>query len=601
MKPTIHTKLILGLLPGLFFLIIIGGAGYLSLSSTSDAAHELLAEAIETATTGKDPILPPEAILQSQLQRTVDEIAAIHLTAGRIILISTIFAVWGGAIFAFFFSRSLSRPIVALSQGARRIGEGDLTYRLNIQANDEIGQFAQVFNHMADQLQESYTTLEQRVAERTQELAMLNLEEQRQRQLADTLRRVSRSLVSSLNLEEVLNGILEQIGQVLIVDAGLILLVEGERLRVAAVRGRPELTMEQWLGYSFESQASPYLSQVLKEKQPNTFCDPKRMDLFRKGIGRIEAVQWCLVVPLLSGEEVIGLLTLEQIGHCYDQVEEGRVAFTFANHAAIAIQNARLYAEVQSLNTDLEARVQQRTAELIEARDTLDHQAQQLRELYNLTIEVQEAERNRIAHDIHDGVTQWTLGALYELEAAKVCWHNRPEAAMQKVVTAQEILKGIKTEMYRVIHNLHPPLLESDGLVTAIKTYAAEYQEVNGLPCWVEVQGTPRRLEAGQELSIYRIAQEALRNVATHAQASRVRVIMVFEPELVTLQVADNGRGFALEQMTGRHPGHLGLVGMRERAQSIGGELTFHSTPGSGVTVNLTLPVRLNQEEYAFA
>lgn len=245
MKPTIRIKLILGLLPGLFILIFIGGAGYLSLSSASQAAHDLLAKAIETATTGNDPILPPEAILQSQLQRTVDEIAAIHLAAGRIILVSTIFAVLGGAIFAFFFSRSLSRPIVALSQGARRIGEGDLTYRLNIQANDEIGQFAQAFNRMADQLQESYTTLEQRVAERTQELAALNLEEQRQRQLADTLRRVSRSLVSSLNLEEVLNGILEQVGQVLIVDAGLILLVEGERLRVATVRGRPELTMEQ--------------------------------------------------------------------------------------------------------------------------------------------------------------------------------------------------------------------------------------------------------------------------------------------------------------------------------------------------------------------
>lgn len=323
------------------------------------------------------------------------------------------------------------------------------------------------------------------------------------------------------------------------------------------------------------------------------------MDLFRKGIGRIEAVQWCLVVPLLSGEEVIGLLTLEQIGHCYDQVEEGRMAFTFANHAAIAIQNARLYAEVQSLNADLEARVQQRTAELIEARDVLDHQAQQLRELYNQTIEVQEAERNRIAHDIHDGVTQWTLGALYELEAAKVCWHNRPEAAMQKVVTAQEILKGIKTEMYRVIHNLHPPLLESDGLVTAIKTYAVEYQEVNGLPCWVEVQGTPRRLEAGQELSIYRIVQEALRNVATHAQASRVRVNLIFEPEWVTVQVTDNGRGFALEQMSGRHHTHLGLVGMRERAQGIGGELAIRSMPGLGATISLSMPLKTPQVEYA--
>ncbi|RME59413.1 MAG: GAF domain-containing protein, partial [Caldilineae bacterium] len=127
----------------------------------------------------------------------------------------------------------------------------------------------------------------------------LNAAERQQRELADTLRSISQTLVSSLDLGDVLDAILEQIGHVLQVDAGLILLVQGDELEVAAVRGRPELDMERWRRYRFPAQDSVYFSQVLAEKQPLTFCDPYRTDLFERGIERIEDVQWCLVVPLL--------------------------------------------------------------------------------------------------------------------------------------------------------------------------------------------------------------------------------------------------------------------------------------------------------------
>lgn len=584
MKSSIHTKLVLGLLPGLFFLLLIGSVGYISLSCALRTVDTLLTQSANSSVSHLD-VLP-----QSRFQQTHFEVGEIQRTAGRVIVFSTLAAVAGGAIFAFFFARSLSRPIVALNQGVRRIGEGDFNQRLNIQANDEIGQLAQAYNDMAGRLRESYALLERRVVERTRELALLHAEEHRQRQLADTLRQVSRSLAASLNLDEVLTNILQLMGQVLHVDAGLILLLELDQLKVAAVRGRPELAMDRWLGYIFEPQASPGFHQVLEQKRPLTFCEPDRANLFERGIDRIEAVQWCLVVPLLRGQEVIGLLALEQLGHCYDQVEETQLAFTFADHAVLAIENARLFTEVQQLNSELEARVQQRTAELTEARDALDKQAQQLRELFNLTVEIQEAERDRIAHEIHDGITQWTLGALYELEAARVCWHNRPEAALEKVAGVQEMLKRIKTELYQVIHNLHPPLLQPDGLLAALKTYAAEYQQLNGVLCQVEVEGIPRRLAAGQELAIYRIVQEALSNARTHGQATRVRLVVTFAPAQVTIQVADNGQGFDQAQPFQNGRTHLGLIGMQERAQNIGGRLAVRSIPGTGTTVQIQVP-----------
>lgn len=423
------------------------------------------------------------------------------------------------------------------------------------------------------------------------EKAQLYEGERNQRQVAETLRRVSQTLSASLDLDTVLHTLLKQLGQVLVIDAGLILLRENGHLRVAAVRGRPELEMEQLLGYRLPTSANQDFQRVVQEKRVLTFCQPGRQPPFAGGFRRIEEVDWCLVVPLLRGHEVIGLLALEQLDHCYDEEEEPQIAMAFANNAVMAIENARLYAEIKALNEELEARVQRRTGQLQEAKEALAQHAHQLRHLLNKTIRIQEEERDRIAQDIHDGVSQLIMGALYETQAARVSLPDQPDVAQAKLQTAQEILRRVKGEMRHIIYDLHPAIPSESGLVPALEAHVDEYQAHTGVRCAFTTSGPIRRLTPERERAVYRIVQEALHNVADHAGTDHAQVVLTFTPDSLDVAVEDNGRGFDRQDVLNDSHNHLGLIGMRERAQGIGGEMKIHTQPGHGTRVVVRVPI----------
>jgi len=418
------------------------------------------------------------------------------------------------------------------------------------------------------------------------ENARLYTEEQQQRRLAETLRDIAADLSHTLDLEKVLTIILQDIGRVLTVDAGAIFLMEHETLCVKAVRGRRELHMERWLEYRFPLQDARHLQEVLISLKPRTFCQPNRRTLFEQGIDRLEEVEWCLVVPLVSRGRAIGLLALEQIGHCYGTQEELMMASAFADHAAVAIENARLYRMVEEWNQDLELQVQLRTQELEQAHGVLARQSEQLRALLNSTVDIQEEERDRIARDIHDGVVQWILCAMYELEALAVSQQRSEEALRRRLTAVQSTLQHAKDELYEVIHDLHPPLLRSDGLLTALKALTTEVQRSTPLTCRLRLHGEPHRLAPKQELAVYRIVQESIRNALTHAHARHIDVNVGFDAMHVQFQIIDDGDGFLPDAVP---PDRLGLASMYERAQSIGALLRIESQPGAGARICLEL------------
>ncbi|MFQ5593826.1 MAG: GAF domain-containing protein [Anaerolineae bacterium] len=423
------------------------------------------------------------------------------------------------------------------------------------------------------------------------EKAQLYERERSQRQVAETLRRVSQTLSASLNLDTVLHTLLKQLGQVLVIDAGLILLRENCHLRVAAVRGRPELEMEQLLGYQLPTSANQDFQQVVQEKRVLTFCQPGRQPPFADGLRHIEEVDWCMVVPLLRGNEVIGLLALEQLDHCYDEDEEPQIALAFANNAVMAIENARLYAEIKALNEELEARVERRTGQLQEAKEALAQQAHQLRHLLKKTIRIQEEEQDRIAHDIHDGVSQLIMGSLYETQAARVSLPDHPEVAQEKLQAAQEILKRVKGEMQRIVYDLHPAVLSESGLVPAMEAHVDDYQAHTGIHCKFTISGPMCRLAPERERAVYRIVQEALHNVAEHAGTDHAQVMLTFTPYELHVVVEDNGQGFDRRVVDNDTHNRLGLVGMQERAQSVGGEMQVQTQPGQGTRVVVRVPL----------
>lgn len=301
-----------------------------------------------------------------------------------------------------------------------------------------------------------------------------------------------------------------------------------------------------------------------------------------------------LGVPLRIQDEPIGMIGLANRATPYEDDHE-QLLMTYAAQVAIVIRNAQLYEQLKATNEALEQKVQRRTKQLEEAKETLAVKAAQLQTLLSETVDVQERERQRIAQDMHDGTNQLLIGALLELKSAhKRLGNGDLDLAENSLQTVQNILHRVEAEIKNVIHDLRPPTLDALGLAPAAKRYAERYETYTGLPCCVTVEGEPIRLPSRTEISIYRLMQEALQNASIHANATQTEVVLTFAPNTLQLAVVDNGCGFDLTAVSQNNSGHLGLLGMQERAESLGGHLTITTSPDEGTTVTLQVPIVVN-------
>jgi signal transduction histidine kinase len=256
----------------------------------------------------------------------------------------------------------------------------------------------------------------------------------------------------------------------------------------------------------------------------------------------------------------------------------------------VAVEKAQLHADLQALNRELEARVEARTRELAASQEALAEKAEHLRQMLAGERRVEERTRARVAHDLHDGVQQLIVGALFELQAAREAMISKPEVAADRCAAAQRLLRELETEMRAAIHNLRPVALDEHGLTAALRECADAFERSTGILTMLQVSGTPRRLDGDAELVAFRIVQEALNNAESHSHASHVLVRVSFRTDGVTLQVCDDGEGFEVASV-GRDPrSHLGLIGMRQRAEGINASFDVRSSPGHGAVVTLILP-----------
>lgn len=297
-----------------------------------------------------------------------------------------------------------------------------------------------------------------------------------------------------------------------------------------------------------------------------------------------------LGVPLRLRGAPIGMIGVANRASSYDDEHE-HLLLTYGAQVAIAIRNAQLYEEIKAANDVLERSVAERTRELAEAKEALAQKADDLRLLLSQTVSAQERERARIAHDLHDSVNQLIIGAILELKAARQRLvagdRQASDTTLQRV---RAVLGQVDGEIKHIIHDLRPPSLDALGLPAAIARYAERYHGFTGIDCRTDLQGQPYRLIPEAEISIYRIVQEALQNAAAHAQAAQTWVSLRFAPDALGLEIGDDGAGFDVEQATAVADGHLGIMGMLERAESLGGALALESRPGCGACVRLSLP-----------
>jgi len=220
---------------------------------------------------------------------------------------------------------------------------------------------------------------------------------------------------------------------------------------------------------------------------------------------------------------------------------------------------------------------------------SLERRHAEIRALNEDLIKAQEAERTRIAGELHDGVLQQITSLTLRL--AKV--RNRVAAdseATATVAALQQQLIGIGTDIRHLSHELHPALLRDSGLPAGLSAYCEEFSQVRSFPVSFEADEAVKELSPGAALCLYRIAQEALGNAAMHSKAKKVEVRLTRADGQVCLSVSDDGVGCIPDQAAKSRG--LGLINMRERALQLDGTFEFDSIPGRGTTVRVTIPFR---------
>lgn len=363
--------------------------------------------------------------------------------------------------------------------------------------------------------------------------------------------------------------------------------LDGKALDVVAIQG-------------FHPSPDFYANAHLIPLRPNVFArvvlenhpvrsDDARNDPFRVGQPRGHPpVQAFLGVPLLVREQPIGMIGVANRPAPYDDDHE-QLLTTYAAQVAIAITNAQLYEKLGAANTELERQVAERTQELNEAKEALAQKAEQLQRLLSETVSVQERERQRISQDMHDGLNQLLIGALLELKSSRErLGAGEPERAEISLGQVKDILLRMEREIKQTVHDLRPPSLDALGLVPSLRRYAERFTQYSGIPCTVRAEGDPHRLPPDVEIGLYRIMQESLQNVSVHSRARYAEVVVGFLPSAVILTIADDGRGFEPASTNGDG---LGLIGMRERVENLGGRFMIESAPGKGARVHLSVPI----------
>jgi two-component system sensor histidine kinase UhpB len=200
-----------------------------------------------------------------------------------------------------------------------------------------------------------------------------------------------------------------------------------------------------------------------------------------------------------------------------------------------------------------------------------------------LVLKAQEEERRRLARDLHDEVNQALTAILLRLQALS---QSAPPDLADELGEVKKLVNQAMGELLQLARQLRPTALDDHGLVPALATHVRRFASQTGIEADLRTSGEAAALAPDQEIAVYRVAQEALANVARHAGASRVEVDLDAAADGLELRVRDDGRGFD----SGGRAGGLGLDGMAERARLVGGELRIDSRPGAGTELVLRVP-----------
>ncbi|MEV7659926.1 GAF domain-containing sensor histidine kinase [Streptomyces anulatus] len=313
---------------------------------------------------------------------------------------------------------------------------------------------------------------------------------------------------------------------------------------------------EQWKAIGPLPRQHGILAAMLHQAKPERLADVRKDPRFEGWPDAHPDMSDFLGLPITDGDEIIGALFLanklcpKPEGGCGFTAEDEELLQILAQHAAIALTNARLY---------------ERSRELTIAE-----------------------ERSRLAHELHDAVSQKLFSLRLTAQAATALVDRDPARAKGELQQVAALAAEAVDELRAAVVELRPAALDEDGLIATLRTQIQVLDRAHAAEVAFESSGV-RALPAAQEEALLRVAQEALHNALRHSGAERVSVTLARRGTDTVLRVTDNGGGFdpTAVRRAGRH---LGLVSMRHRANSVGGRLTVASEPGKGATIEMEVP-----------
>jgi len=389
-----------------------------------------------------------------------------------------------------------------------------------------------------------------------------------------TIYDITEALISTLEIDEVLEIIAEKLLILFDLNLCAISLLDGSgrNLRLACGRSTASLSPGDMALLSFPMTRletlmpqNPFLSGP-QSISVNSFMAGGSGNV----LGRLRSLH---LLPLRAKGEFTGVIALGRNGITHFADEERDLLTAIGNEAAMAIENTRLY-------------------------DNLRYDEEIHRELLQRVITAQEDERRRVAIELHDGIVQNIVSALFRLQLCSARLGDASEEVRSALSESQEIVNESVIEIRRIIAGLRPTMLDDLGLVVALERYIQSLQMETKLSIKIEVKGddTPA-LSPEAETTIFRIAQEGLNNIIKHSDCSNAVLSIGLENGHLLLVIQDDGAGFDLLGLQKRSTHSFGLVGMRERAQTLGGLLEVDSSPGEGATITARFPLASVQKE----
>jgi signal transduction histidine kinase len=228
-------------------------------------------------------------------------------------------------------------------------------------------------------------------------------------------------------------------------------------------------------------------------------------------------------------------------------------------------------------------------SQLLEQSDRLQ---EQLRQLSRQILSAQEDERKNISRELHDVIAQTLTGINVRLSTLKKEAALNTKGLDRNIARTQRLVEKSVDIVHRFARELRPAVLDDLGLIPALHSFVKTFSKRTRIHVHLKVFAGVEQFDSKKRTILYRVAQEALNNVARHAQASRVEVSIQKLPDCICMKIEDDGKSFQVERVLhGKGRKRLGLLGMRERLEMVGGRFDIESAPGQGTTITARIPL----------